>query len=363
MKKISCLFKSAALRVMIAVFVASLLTTSLNVARVAAISYTGVATPSSTAYGVNFIAFEVDVPPTGDWTSTTTSLDEGRAAAYLMPELSGTCDEAELTSLVVTVEETSIDLAPGTTQELAGVMMGVVGPITDFPSPFLPLNSVISGGTWISNGRMGVRGITHHLFTDSPQLIPGSISIEIDTTGLTVADYKNMAVSVHHDLRDGVLGFVNSVTTSQPIVEVQTSEAACYPLRATDDAGSTKSRQSLEVAASGGLLVNDEGLAIQVTGYTQPAGGSVTVQPDGSYVYTPNKGFSGEDSFTYTITDQFGRTRTATVRIVVAEQPGTLAETGADNVQTASLLAVVILAATIGLVLQTKRRPVRYRHR
>jgi len=34
-----------------------------------------------------------------------------------------------------------------------------------------------------------------------------------------------------------------------------------------------------------------------------PADGTVTVNPDGSFVYTPDAGFSGKDTFTYALTD------------------------------------------------------------
>lgn len=50
---------------------------------------------------------------------------------------------------------------------------------------------------------------------------------------------------------------------------------------------------------------------------TDPSNGTVTVNPDGSYVYTPNAGFTGTDTFTYTITDKDGDTSTATVTITV----------------------------------------------
>ena len=63
------------------------------------------------------------------------------------------------------------------------------------------------------------------------------------------------------------------------------------------DAGSP-----LVVSASDGLLSN---FATTFSGdltaavASQPANGSVTVNPDGSFTYTPNAGFTGTDSFTY----------------------------------------------------------------
>ena len=52
---------------------------------------------------------------------------------------------------------------------------------------------------------------------------------------------------------------------------------------------------------------------------TDPANGTVVVNPDGTYTYTPNPGFTGTDSFTYTITDQSGDQSTATVAVQVVQ--------------------------------------------
>ncbi|MWW26920.1 Ig-like domain-containing protein, partial [Algibacter lectus] len=57
---------------------------------------------------------------------------------------------------------------------------------------------------------------------------------------------------------------------------------------------------------TGNVLTNDEdfeGDNQSVTANTQPANGSVVVNPDGTYTYTPNPDFTGEDTFEYTICD------------------------------------------------------------
>jgi uncharacterized repeat protein (TIGR01451 family)/gliding motility-associated-like protein len=62
----------------------------------------------------------------------------------------------------------------------------------------------------------------------------------------------------------------------------------------------------VDTPVDGNVLVNDfdpDGDPIVVTGNTQPTNGSVVVNPDGSYTYTPNPGFVGEDTFEYTICD------------------------------------------------------------
>jgi large repetitive protein len=51
---------------------------------------------------------------------------------------------------------------------------------------------------------------------------------------------------------------------------------------------------------------------------TQPGHGTLTMKPDGTYVFKPAPGFSGKVTFTYKITDVTGQTATATETIVVA---------------------------------------------
>ena len=53
---------------------------------------------------------------------------------------------------------------------------------------------------------------------------------------------------------------------------------------------------------------------------TQPTNGTVAIA-NGQLVYTPNQGFVGTDSFTYTISDGNGQTATATVQVDVAAMP------------------------------------------
>jgi VCBS repeat-containing protein len=54
-----------------------------------------------------------------------------------------------------------------------------------------------------------------------------------------------------------------------------------------------------------------------ITEFTQGANGSVVQNSDGTFSYTPADDFSGEDSFTYTVTDADGATSTATVNVTV----------------------------------------------
>ena len=54
---------------------------------------------------------------------------------------------------------------------------------------------------------------------------------------------------------------------------------------------------------------------------TGPANGSLTVDADGSFVYTPNPGFVGTDSFTYRARDAAATSGVATVTLTVTGGP------------------------------------------
>jgi uncharacterized repeat protein (TIGR01451 family) len=68
---------------------------------------------------------------------------------------------------------------------------------------------------------------------------------------------------------------------------------------------------------------------LTVTEFTQGANGDVTCTPAGLCTYTPDPGFTGGDSFTYTVTDGNGGFDTATVTVTV-NAPPTVA-VGADT--------------------------------
>jgi len=85
---------------------------------------------------------------------------------------------------------------------------------------------------------------------------------------------------------------------------------------AVDDSFSTLVNTDL----TGNTLTNDEGTGISVISSTQPSDGSVVMQADGSFVYTPPNDFSGTTTFTYTISNG-ATTSQAVVTITITTAP------------------------------------------
>ncbi|NYE37598.1 VCBS repeat-containing protein [Nocardioides cavernae] len=90
---------------------------------------------------------------------------------------------------------------------------------------------------------------------------------------------------------------------------------------AVADAYSTPAGEALVVDAPG-VLANDtdpEDDDLTAVAATQPANGTVELSEDGAFTYTPDTGFSGEDTFTYKADDGTSQSPAATVTITVEE--------------------------------------------
>ena len=88
---------------------------------------------------------------------------------------------------------------------------------------------------------------------------------------------------------------------------------------AIDDAYTTDEDTALTVAAPG-VLANDidpDGDTLKSLKVTDPAHGTLTLNQDGSFTYTPSSDYNGSDSFTYKVNDGTSDSDPATVRFTV----------------------------------------------
>jgi Ca2+-binding RTX toxin-like protein len=140
----------------------------------------------------------------------------------------------------------------------------------------------------------------------------GTVDIAVDGSFVyTPAPDFNGTDSFDYTVSDGNGG------TATATVTLQVVPANDAPVLA-DDGATTP----VEAAVTLDVLANDgdpEGDPLTIASVTQGANGSVAINADGTLAYTPDTGFAGGDSFTYTVDDGNGGSGTATVTIAVGD--------------------------------------------
>ena len=142
--------------------------------------------------------------------------------------------------------------------------------------------------------------------------LPGVGELTIERNGgyrfTPVADWNGTAPVVTYTVSDGNDGGTTTATlaiTVTPVADVK------------DDSATTHAGVPVTIDAIGNdRFVNPDQA---ITGVTQGAHGSVAIE-NGQLVYTPNAGYVGQDTFTYTVTSG-GVTETAQVTLEVTNTP------------------------------------------
>src|SRR5882762_6851991 len=85
------------------------------------------------------------------------------------------------------------------------------------------------------------------------------------------------------------------------------SPASAQPLgptvHARADTYTVRAGRTTQIGLLRGVLANDSGLPRTFVSHTNPADGTLDLGVDGGFSYTPEPGFRGTDTFTYTISD------------------------------------------------------------
>ncbi len=154
--------------------------------------------------------------------------------------------------------------------------------------------------------------------------ITGLVTLEAALSPDSSADDRIKAIEEGVDVKNalnkiGTSGRANALSTlnkldsgSEPEPEPDPQN---NPPKANDDTADTNENSSVVI----NVLANDsdpDGDAISIKSLTQPQHGSASVE-NGKVKYTPESGFSGDDTFNYTIKDTDGATGSATVKVAV----------------------------------------------
>jgi VCBS repeat-containing protein len=130
---------------------------------------------------------------------------------------------------------------------------------------------------------------------------------------------------------NGTVEFVyrafDGTSYSQAVTVTLTTAAVSDPPVAVDDGSAAAPVETFAgTAVAVAVLNNDadaDGDQLQLPSWTAGQGGTVTLDADTSQlVYTPNAGFAGPDSFSYTVSDATGGSDTATVFVRVLPPDG-----------------------------------------
>lgn len=122
----------------------------------------------------------------------------------------------------------------------------------------------------------------------------------------------------HLRFSDGVIALGDQTVPDEPTPEEPIVENAAPVTYA--DSYTTGKGKKLVVTAANGVLKNDvdaDGDPLSAILVTGPARGALSLQADGSFVYTPPRNFTGTVSFTYRADDGETDSATTTVTVVV----------------------------------------------
>jgi cytochrome c len=143
----------------------------------------------------------------------------------------------------------------------------------------------------------------------------------------------------------GVLQSGDEVSFDEFSVE---SAAVNSPPVAVDDTATTTTGTAVDIDVLANDTDADEGAELAVDSVTEPADGTVEVAEDGTVTYTPDAGFTGDDTFDYVVSDGTD-TDTGTVTVTVTDAPQPVAETritAAPRGTTRARMATVRFTAT-----------------
>ena len=215
---------------------------------------------------------------------------------------------------------------------------------------------VLTGGDALHTETVTV-AVTVEAVADAPVAVDDDVSVGEDS-GPSVIDVLGNDSAVEGDeltvtgvgaAENGTVSLVDGVLTYTPDADFTGADSFTYTV--SDDNGGTATatvhvtvnpvpdapvavddtytidQDTTLSSGAPGVLGNDDdvdGDALTAILNEMPVNGSVVLQGDGSFIYTPNAGFHGTDSFTYTVLDGNGATATATVTVKVEAKLGVI---------------------------------------
>ena len=196
-----------------------------------------------------------------------------------------------------------------------------VQPVNDRPIALADSYDVDSGATLTVNAVDGVLG--NDLELDNEPL-----------TALLIDDPANGTLTLNEDGSleytpnpsfsgiDTFTYIATDATRDSDVTTVTITVGTSTEFMAVDDLYQLREDGVLRIAANAGVLVNDVASPVgnTVSVASEPMFGSIMLNADGSFEYTPQQDFTGDDTFTYTASAG-GDNATATVTVRISNRP------------------------------------------
>ncbi len=213
----------------------------------------------------------------------------------------GASDSTDSVALVVTDASVAANTASGT---LTVTIVDDV-PLAANDAFTVSRNTPLSGSL---TGNDSLSADTPHTWAKATDPAHGSVVVHADGTfTYTPAANYNGPDSFTYTITDAD-GDVSTATVTLTVDDVPV---------AVNDAFSTAEDTPLNGSLKGNDTPSGDGGNVWSKA-SDPAHGTVVVNPDGTFTYTPHANYHGSDSFTYTLTDIDGDVSTATVTLTIS---------------------------------------------
>ena len=155
----------------------------------------------------------------------------------------------------------------------------------------------------------------------------GSLNLNADGSfSFTPSSRFTGTATFQYQVSDGTSSSVVATAKINVLRSATSTVAAIDPdIVVQNDSYSSVKGQKLTVDAQHGVLSNDadyNALAMTAKLVTGSRNGTVKLNADGSFTFTPKSSFTGVTSFTYKVTDGQGTSTTATASITVSKTAG-----------------------------------------
>jgi subtilisin-like proprotein convertase family protein len=152
------------------------------------------------------------------------------------------------------------------------------------------------------------------------------ISLKGTTASVSLNGQSAVGFVYNAAVVDGQAGFLSrDGSSSFDVVTIKTNDPAYTPTAnrapvAVSDSATTPRNTAVNIP----VLANDtdaDGNGLTVRTFTQPVSGTLVLNSNGTFTYTPTAGFSGTDTFTYKAFDGTDESNVATVTVRVNSAP------------------------------------------